>query len=252
MLDITPTQRFSSRVGNYTRFRPSYPPEIIKILKQECGITAESVVADIGFGTGIFTRLLLKNGNRVYGVEPNDSMRRAGEEYLSAYTRFSSASGTAENTTLADHSVDVITAAQAAHWFDRDKAVAEFRRILKAGGYLVLIWNDRRKDSSGFGREYEAMLEKYGTDYAEVKRRDNASGNFFGEIPCQKRVLTNFQDFDYQSLEGRLLSSSYTPQPGHPSYEPLLAELRRIFAAYQNSGTVRMEYDTNVYFGQLR
>jgi len=223
MLDITPTQRFSSRVGNYARCRPSYPREIIEILGEECGLTSEWVVADIASGTGIFTRLLLENGNAVHGVEPNEAMRKAGEEYLAKYPKFSSIAGTAESTTLSDVSVDLVTAAQAAHWFGREKALEEFRRILKPKGFLVLIWNDRRKDAAPFDREYEQLLENFGTDYEEVKRRDNASTQLFGAIPHQTRTLRNFQDFEYASLEARLLSSSYTPQCGHPSHDPMLA-----------------------------
>jgi SAM-dependent methyltransferase len=251
MLDIAPTERFSSRAADYARSRPSYPKETIEILKQECGLTPKSIVADVASGTGLFTRLLLENGNRVYGVEPNDAMRKAGEDYLAAYPHFTSVTGTAEATTRPDAGVDLVTAAQAAHWFDRERAIEEFRRILKPGGYLVLLWNDRRIDAAPFDREYEAMLEQYGTDYAEVKRRDNASAEFFGSIPCQLRTLTNFQEFDYQGLEGRLLSSSYVPQAGHPAHAPMLKELRRIFERYQREGLVRMEYRTKLYFGQL-
>jgi len=251
MLDITPTQRFSSRVGNYARCRPSYPPEIIEILRQECGLTSDSVLADVASGTGIFTRLLLQHGNPVYAVEPNQAMREAGDAYLANYPAFTSIEGTAESTTLPNASVDLVTAAQAAHWFDRERALEEFQRILKPGGYLALIWNDRRKDATGFDREYEQLLENFGTDYEEVKRRDNDSMHFFGAIPHQTRTLRNFQDFDYASLEGRLLSSSYTPQAGHPSHDPMLVELRRMFENHQKSGLVRMEYDTKLYFGQL-
>jgi ubiquinone/menaquinone biosynthesis C-methylase UbiE len=251
MLKTEPTQRFSSRVENYARFRPSYPGEIIDVLKQECGLIQESVVADIASGTGIFTRVLLENGNYVIGVEPNAEMRRAGEEHLASYPKFNSIAGTAEATTLRNHCVDLITCAQAAHWFDRDKALREFQRILRPGGYLVLIWNDRRIDETAFAGEYEQLLLKYGTDYAEVKRRDNASGEFFGSIRHEKRVLRNFQDLDYAGLEGRLLSSSYTPQAGHPAYAAMLRELQHLFDTYQASGRVRMEYDTKIYFGQL-
>jgi SAM-dependent methyltransferase len=251
MLQIEPTQRFSSRVENYARFRPTYPKEIIAILKRECGLTRVSVVADIASGTGIFTRLLLENGNRVFGVEPNEKMRQAGEKHLAGYPQFMSIAGAAESTTLPDHSMDLITSAQAAHWFDREKAIAEFRRISKPEAFLVLIWNDRNVNAADFDRDYEQLLVDYGTDYAEVRRRDKASEEFFGAIQCQQRLLRNFQDHDYAALEGRLLSSSYTPQPGHSSHSSMLYELRRIFDKHQKTGLVRMEYNTKIYFGRL-
>src|ERR1044071_6506461 len=131
------TQRFSSRVDNYVRYRPSYPPAIIKLLNEECGLRTDSVIADIAFGTGIFTKLLLENGNKVFGVEPNADMRTAGESFLNKYPGFTSVAGTAEATTLADQSVNLVTAAQAAHWFDLPKARQEFIRITRAGGWAV-------------------------------------------------------------------------------------------------------------------
>ncbi len=139
-----PTHRFSSRVDNYVLHRPGYPADVLGLLRTECGLTPNSVIADIASGTGIFTRLLLENGNRVYGVEPNPEMRSAGETFLAAFPRFTSITGTAEATILAAQSVDLITAAQAAHWFDRGKSRREFVRILKPGGWLVLLWNERQ------------------------------------------------------------------------------------------------------------
>ena len=121
------TSRFSDRVENYVRYRPGYPPEVIQELKSECGLMASHVIADIASGTGIWTRMLLENGNPVFGVEPNAEMREAGERLLAAFPKFTSVAGTAEATTLADQSVDFVTAAQAAHWFDRERARREFR-----------------------------------------------------------------------------------------------------------------------------
>jgi SAM-dependent methyltransferase len=251
MLKFDPKERFSSRVENYARFRPGYPAEVVEVLRQQCGLTPDSVVADIASGTGIFTRLLLENGNRVFGAEPNADMRKAGEEYLAQYPNFISINGTAENTGLPFHSVDLVTAAQAAHWFDREKALLEFRRILKPSGYVALLWNDRRLEASAFDRDYEQMVLQYGTDYTDVKRFGKAADQFFASFNCKVRTLPNFQDFDYAALEGRLLSSSYAPQAGHPSYVPMLAELRTIFDAYQSGGKIRMEYDTKLYFARL-
>lgn len=251
MLKIGPTERFSSRVENYARFRPSYPRAVINILEDECGLTGDRVVADVASGTGLFTRLLLEHGNPVIGVEPNRDMRRRGEEFLAEFRNFVSVEGTAEHTTLPDHSVDLITCAQAAHWFDRDQAIREFERILKPGGYLVVLWNDRRVKDSVFDADYEEMVMQYGTDYAEVRRRDQASGDFFGPLARAERVLANYQDLDFDSLQGRLLSSSYVPHPGERGHQPMLAELRRIFDLHQHAGRVRMEYDTKIFFGTL-
>jgi SAM-dependent methyltransferase len=248
-----PTQRFSSRVDNYSRYRPGYPPEVAELLKSECGLGLDSVVADIASGTGLFTRLLLKQGCQVFGVEPNAAMRQAGEQFLAAYGRFRSVAGSAEATTLAGHSIDIITAAQAAHWFERANTRQEFNRILKPGGWLVLLWNERRTDSTPFLREYEQLLLTYGTDYQDVRHEHTTASidSFFAPAPFQTRIFDNRQELDYPALEGRLLSSSYTPPPGNPKHEPMLRELRRIFDAHQQQDGVAMEYNTRVYYGKL-
>jgi ubiquinone/menaquinone biosynthesis C-methylase UbiE len=148
-----PTSRFSGRVENYIRYRPGYPPEVLNALKTECGLKSRHVIADIASGTGIWTRRLLENGNPVFGVEPNAEMREAGERLLAEFPKFTSIAGPAEATTLADQSVDFVTAAQAAHWFDRARSRQEFARILKPGGWLVLLWNERLTDSTPFLRD---------------------------------------------------------------------------------------------------
>ncbi len=248
-----PTQRFSSRVSNYVRYRPGYPTAVIDLLKKECGLTAGTFIADVASGTGLFARMLLENGNRVFGVEPNADMRKAGEEFLAAYPNFTSVEGTAEATTLPDHSVDLVTAAQAAHWFDLGQARREFIRILKPSGWTVLLWNERRIDSTPFLREYEQLLLRYGTDYQNV-RHERTTGEietFFRPSPFQVRTFDYQQEFDYPGLEGRLLSSSYTPQSEDVAYRPMLQELRRIFDSRQVDGRVAFGYETQVYYGRV-
>lgn len=248
-----PTQRFSSRVDNYVRYRPGYPPEVLDLLQRECGMTRDTVVADIASGTGIWTRRLLENGNPVFGVEPNDEMRQAGEKFLESYPRFTSVAGTAERTTLPDHSVDMVTAAQAAHWFDRARARREFARIVKPGGWTVLLWNERVTDSTPFLRAYEQLLLDYGTDYKEVRHERTTAEirDFFAPSFYRERMFDCEQQFDYEALEGRLLSSSYTPQAGHPKYVPMLTGLRRIFREHQVGGRVKFDYHTRVFYGVL-
>jgi len=159
------TQRFSNRVDNYVRYRPGYPIEVLDLLREQCGLTPNASIADIGFGTGIFTRILLENGNTVFGIEPNPEMRETGEKLLAEFPNFRGIGAPAEKTTLADRSVDFVTAAQAAHWFDREAAHREFSRILKPGGWVVLLWNERITEGTAFLAEYEKMVLEYGTDF---------------------------------------------------------------------------------------
>ncbi len=235
------------------RYRPGYPPEILDVLREKCGLTPSAQIVDIGFGTGLFTRLLLENGNPVTGVEPNPEMRQAGERFLAEFPRFRALQGTAEATTLENHSVDFVTAAQAAHWFDREGARREFQRILKPAGWVVLLWNERITDSTPFLLAYEELLLKYGTDYAEVRHERTTAiiGEFFEPSPYELATFPMRQMFDLPSLEGRAFSSSYTPQPGEANYEPLRRELGDLFRRCQTVGQVAFEYWTRVFFGRL-
>ncbi|HEY7353818.1 MAG TPA: class I SAM-dependent methyltransferase [Terriglobales bacterium] len=251
MPPIDSTQRFSSRVENYLRYRPSYPKEVIEVLERDCGLSRDSVVSDIASGTGIFTRVVLEHGNPVFGVEPNPDMRQAGEEFLKAYSKFTSTNGTAEATTLPGASVDFVAAAQAGHWFDIPKARKEFARILKPGGWLVLLWNERQIHSAPFLRDYEQLLLKYGTDYEEVRHEHTVVAAFFDPHPYKERTFELRQEFDYAGAEGRLLSSSYAPGPEHPNCAPMLRELRRIFDLHQRNGKIAFDYTTHLYYGQL-
>ena len=248
------TSRFSDRVENYVRYRPGYPVEALRVLQGECALAAEHVVVDIASGTGIWTRMLLENGNPVLGLEPNPEMRQAGERLLAGFPRFTSVAGTAEATTLPDEVADFVTAAQAAHWFNRERARREFARILKPGGWLVLLWNERITDSTPFLRDYEQLLLAFGTDYEEVRHERTTAvvNEFYDPAPFQERVFAMRQEFDYAGLEGRLLSSSYAPGPGHPKHAPMLRELRRIFDSHARQERVAFDYNTRVYFGRLK
>jgi ubiquinone/menaquinone biosynthesis C-methylase UbiE len=248
------TSRFSDRVENYVRYRPGYPAEVLPALARECGLTRKDKVADLASGTGIWTRTLLENGNEVYAIEPNQEMRQAAERLLAGFPNFTTVDGKAEATTLPDASVDFVTAAQAAHWFDRPRARREFVRILKPGGWLVLLWNEREVDTTPFLHDYEELLLTYGTDYVEVRheRTTDAVNEFFDPTAYGERVFAMRQEFDYEGLEGRLLSSSYAPGPGHPKHAPMLKELRRIFEEHSDSGRVAFDYKTRVYFGKLK
>ena len=245
--------RFSNRVESYAKYRPTYPLALIDILKSNCGLAHDSVIADVGSGTGILSRLFLEYGNTVFGIEPNTGMRLNADKTLWQFNNFLSVDATAEATTLKSGSIDMITAAQSFHWFDRAKAKREFARIIKRGGFVVLIWNERRVDSTPFLRAYEDLLLRYGTDYDRV-RHENVGGeiaDFYAPQSFKLETLANLQRFDLESLKGRTRSASYTPEPGDTNFEPLYSELEKIFQTHARDGKVTVEYDTRVYYGRL-
>ena len=251
MLD--PTKRFSTRVENYIKYRPGYPPEIIPLLESECGLTSETLIADMGFGTGLLTELFLKHGNPVVGIEPNADMRAAGERLLTKYSNFKSIDAMAEATTLRENSIDMIVAGQAFHWFDRAKARPEFQRILKPNGWVVLIWNGFHVEASPLNNGYQEIVLRYGTDYKEVAREISGVEvePFFAPNKCKCAKFKFRQMFDFEGLKGRLLSSSYAPDANHPRFAEMIDELRALFEAHQKDGRVQFDYDTEVYYGQM-
>jgi SAM-dependent methyltransferase len=249
-----PTERFTKRVDHYVRYRPSYPRAVLDLLKTECGLTDASVVADVGSGTGILSELFLENGNRVIGIEPNTEMREAAERRLGGHPRFTSVAGTAEATTLDDASADFVTAGQAFHWFDPERARTEFARILKPEGWVVLVWNLRRKGATPFLAAYERLLEVYRTDRGEVefwRRSDEMADAVFGSGSFEKATFDNEQVLDLEGLKGRLLSISYVPAQGEPGSEDMSRNVEEIFRKHQTGGKVTVEYDTKVYYGRL-
>ena len=247
-------QRFSTRVGNYANYRPGYPAEIIGLLVSECGLTTDSVIADIGSGPGNLAEIFLNHGNQVFAVEPSPGMREAAERGLGSYPNFISIDGSAEATTLGEGSVDIVAAGQAFHWFDQESARREFVRILRAEGCVVLVWNERRLEATPFLRDYENFLIKFGTDYQRI-RHENVQNDlhpFFAPGSFKVAVLENRQAFDLDGLTGRVLSNSYSPEPGNPNYQPMVEELRALFEQHQAGGLVTIEYHAKVYFGHLR
>jgi SAM-dependent methyltransferase len=246
------TQRFADRVADYAAHRPRYPAAVYDFLSAGLGLARGSVVADVGSGTGIFCQPLLDRGCVVYGVEPNAAMRGEAERTLAPrYPSFHSVAGTAEATTLAGHSFDLVVAAQAFHWFDAPRAAAECRRLLRPGASAAMVWNTRKTDSSPFLRAYEDLLNEFGTDYAAVRHDRNEAGRLAQFFPqgYQRVTFPNAQHLDLAGLRGRLLSSSYTPAAGDPRRPKMLEALDRLFDRHQHGNTVVIDYDTELYHG---
>lgn len=246
-------ERFSNRVENYVKYRPGYPAEVLRLFRDEMRLTPESVMADIGSGTGISAKLFLENGNTVYGIEPNDAMRSAAEDLLAGYPNFRSGNGWAEETGLPDASVDFAIAAQAFHWFDPEKTRAEFIRILKPGGCTALIWNERQLDTTPFLRDFERLLLKFADDYRSVRHENvnEAALNSFFQNKFTTAVFLNSQRFDFEGLLGRVLSSSYMPTETDERFPEMEKELRGLVAKYGERGKIELLYNTAVHYSQF-
>lgn len=249
-----PTQRFSDRAETYVQYRPSYPLELIARLVERAHLTGDSTIADIGSGTGILTALLLPVVKRVYAVEPNAAMRTAAEGVLGTDPRFTSIAAPAEATTLAASSVDLITVAQAFHWFDQRACRREFARILRPAGHVALIWNERQTHSTPFMVDYERLLKTKAKNYDQVKHSrvdEVAIRAFFHPGTFEKIETHNDQAFDLPGVVGRALSSSYVPNIGQPGHEEFIGELKRIFREHARHGQVIFGHVTRLYFGCL-
>lgn len=250
---MKPEDRFSHRVRDYMRYRPGYPPACLDVLRARAGLAVGMDVADLGSGTGIFSELLLGAGCRIFAVEPNTAMRHAAQNVLARHAGFTSVAGRAEETTLPGASVDLVAAAQAFHWFDPPRARAEMRRILRPGGRVALLWNERITEGDPFLEAYERLLHAHGTDYAEVDHRqvDAAALAAFFRGPSTTDTLENHQDLDEIGLVGRTQSCSYMPGEGDPGHGAMLQALYELFHDHARDGRVRLCYRTAVVTGAL-
>ena len=253
-MEADPTKRFSDRVDNYVKYRPTYPPEVLAYLKAECKLTDSSVIADVGAGTGIFTKLLLDEGYEVFAIEPNKPMLDSAVEQLSVYRNFNFINSGAECTELPNASVDLIVCAQSFHWFSNDNTRVEFSHILKPGGKAALIWNNRSTDTDEFAREYDALLQNDSVDYNKVNHKKIKDLNFkvfFKDGDYTLKSFPNVQVFDEEGLIGRAFSSSYVPPQDTKEGEKFLRLLKELFAKYNDNGKVSFHYQTEIYLGEV-
>ena len=242
---------YRDRVENYAAYRPSYPEEAVRYILREQQLSDPADIADIGAGTGIFSAQLLKHGHRIFAVEPEAQMRYAAQAALSHFTGFEIVEGTAEATSLANRSVDLVVAAQALHWFDPARAGAEFARILRPKGRIVAIWNERAIDVNPFQNALNNLLIAMQTDiigdrsiYAETV--DDVAIRFFGFGSYTKAVFMNEEQLNHERFFGRILSASFAPKPSHPFYIKWVEEIDRVFQSYAEAGFVKVVYQTFV------
>lgn len=248
------TSRFSNRVAHYVKYRPGYPPQVLDYLEKQCHLTPDSVIADIGSGTGIFTKLLLDRDYKVYAVDPNEAMRHEAEKQLKHYPNFHSVNGLADTTTLPAKSIDLIVCAQAFHWFNTPETKGEFKRILAPYGHAALIWNNRCTDADDFAIAYDLLLQQQSNDYERVNHQNLGEAdfaNFYRDGKYKLVKFSNLQVFNCEQLTGRAFSSSYLPASDTEAGQALCIQLKHLFDQYQTNGTVMFQYDTEVYWGKV-
>lgn len=250
--ELNPTKRFSDRVHNYAKYRPGYSNEIIGYLHEAADLNKNSIIADIGSGTGICTKMFLDNGNTVYAVEPDPEMRKVAEYLLEDYENFYSIDGSAESTKLQSESIDIITVAQAFHWFDPQPAKEEFFRILKPNGVVVLLWNFRNRKSYGFMHEYLELIRRYAASYTNESNDDDIMSQFFDDRTIHTKVFPNHQKADFERLKGELASFSYMPNEEDHHFQSMISELQDLFNQYSSNGSVILEYESYLYYSKLK
>ncbi len=247
-----PQNRFSNRVDDYIRYRPGYPRELVTWLRDTNGLSPDWNVADIGSGTGLLSLRFLEAGCRVYGVEPNAAMRTSAEQAFNDNPRFVSVNGSAEATTLPEHSVELVSAGQAFHWFEPVATRREWRRISKPDGWALVVFNSRLVEATPFMRAYEKHLIEKAIDYEGVDHRRGLTDRL-------RSVLDDYREWRfpftlqhrYQDVHGLSMSSSYVPAPGHPKYGEFFRGLREVFDAHAVNGVVEFPYETEAYVGHL-
>ncbi|MEX2237311.1 MAG: class I SAM-dependent methyltransferase [Dehalococcoidia bacterium] len=246
---MDPLARFTNRAEEYVKYRPSYPEEALSAILDGLGEPAQLVVADVGAGTGISSRLLAGRGCRVSAIEPNQAMIDVAEPHPLVEFK----QGQAEDTGLAEDSVHAVTCFQSFHWFEPAGALREFHRILKPGGRLALVWNDRDLDDPVSSAYTAIIQEASGNHPAEGAR---LSSDNLGETPyfpeARKAVFKNHQDLDLDGLIGRARSSSYVPREG-PEHDAMVDALGKLYAEMRRPhGAIRMGYLTNVYLTEAK
>lgn len=248
-----PTERFSDRVADYVKYRPSYPWDVIEHIAQFLDWSPQPVIGDIGCGPGIFSHLLLERGACVTGIEPNGEMLKAAQDWLGSNPRFQSMQVPAESTDLPDQYLDAITVAQAFHWFDPAGAKKEFRRILKPDRWIFLVWNERVATGSSFAEGYEKALRDFVPEYAETGHRNRGDDQILSWFERDRELeqFSNAQNLNQDQFLGRVYSSSYIPAHGTQDREMITDVLIALFNENANDGCVAFDYVTKVYRGRL-
>lgn len=248
--------KFTDKAEGYAKYRPSYPLEYIEYLISGAGSKEDCMIADIGSGTGILSRQLLESERlfHVIGVEPNDDMRTIAEQILKPYSRFISVKATAEHTTINENSIDLVTVAQAFHWFDIEQFRLECQRILKQNAKVALVWNSR-DGSSEINKESFDICQKYCPNFkgfsGGMEETSIAFQQFFKNGKYEYKYFRNDLPFTLIGFLGRYLSASFSPKKNDKEYNPFITALSNVFAKYSTNGEIVIPNITKSYLGEV-
>ena len=250
-MSLDPISRFSDHSSDYQKYRPGYPDAIITYLEQNIGLNLKKNIADIGSGTGIFTELFLRKGYPVTAVEPNNEMRLQAEEHLGYFRHFKSIGTRAEATLTPSSTIDLITVAQAFHWFDTRQVRAEFLRIAKPEAHVLLVWNILQ-NKTPFLKAYQQFKEGFSVSKPYRDKADKEQvEHFFNGAEIIVQEIYHSRLLDFSELLDYFRSSSYAPLPGDHEYTSAESNLRSIFERFEKNGKVKLEYDAKMFLGKI-
>lgn len=247
--------KFNNLADIYEKYRPSYPEEYIKYIIKKCNLNEESIVADIGAGTGILTRQLLANNLKVVGVEPNLDMIRVLKK-LETNKNFKAIEGSAEHTNLKENSIDLIVVAQAFHWFDKQNFKEECKRILKTNGKVWILWN-QLDETKEIVKEQKEVDDKYTNRFKQVTdiltsdKKEKQIYGFFKDNTYETKIVDNPLENDKERFIGTNLSRSYALKKGDSNYNNYIKAFEDIFDKYSKNGKVIVPNKTYGYLGQV-
>ncbi|HLO27660.1 MAG TPA: class I SAM-dependent methyltransferase [Anaerolineales bacterium] len=246
------TEIYSTKAEKYAKYRWDYSLQAIEAIIQIAHVTEQTLAADIGAGTGMLTKHFAGRVRHIYAVEPNDEMRKIAEGQLERFENCSVIKGCAEAIPLGNQSVDLITVAQALHWFDPTRTRAEFRRVLKPKGWLTAIRNygvDQTLNQA-MGRIC-AEADRAGLLEAVPHPEEKPVSYYCGHEDIQRLTYEIEEKQNWDEFIGSLLSASYMPEESHPSYPRLERVARQVFDDLSENGELRVRGETELIIGQV-
>lgn len=244
---------YLGKAVNYSKYRPDYPVQLFELLKQEYNLNENQIVAELGAGTGKFSKIISNYVKKVYAIEPNQDMLNQGIEYCNN-TNVEYVLGSAENTNLKEHSIDIVFAVQSFHWFNKENTKNEVRRILKENGLFAIVWNDWEDENNEFSQVYFKYISDWKTKVTGQKyqhKNVEERKNFFKNQSYNTYSVVHSRQYSFEDLLGLTKSLSYAPKENETYYEEFIRGVKDIFDRYSKNGYVAFDFHTEIFIGEI-